>query len=141
MVVSAERAVSGQRNVVFKSSSSANANVGADHTVVADADVFIEFRSGINNGGMGYDRGHTNQLSRVMRIGLWNTICLFKQPSIEVRTDSSDCTIAGPFGHSTGDRFGRLSLFLPNRRPPVLGHLSSRVLYGEHIRRGIATGY
>ena len=36
---------------------------GSDDAVMADANFFVEFRAGINDGGMGYDCGHTNQLS------------------------------------------------------------------------------
>lgn len=63
MVIASNLRVTGQRDVVIQSRSPANFDVGSDDTVVSYANFFIEFRTWVDNGGMGDDGGHTNQLS------------------------------------------------------------------------------
>lgn len=75
VVVPTDRRISGERNIILQARSPTDAHIWTNNTVVADANFFVEFRPRINDGGMGYDRGHTNQLSR---INLMNAILLGK---------------------------------------------------------------
>jgi hypothetical protein len=57
--------MSSQSYIVLESRASTYLDVPSDKAMVADANVLVEFRAGIHDGGMGYDRGHTNQLSGI----------------------------------------------------------------------------
>ncbi len=63
VIIATDGGVTGQRDIVFQPRATPDFDMRADDTVVADANFFVEFRAGINDGGMGYDCGHTNQLS------------------------------------------------------------------------------
>jgi hypothetical protein len=63
MIVSAERRIARQGDIILKPSAASDLDVRANDAVVADTNFFVEFRTRIYDGGMGYDCGHTNQLS------------------------------------------------------------------------------
>ncbi len=65
MIVATENRITGEGDIVFQSRPATNFNVGTDDAMMANSNFIIEFRAGVNDGGMGDDSGHTNQLSRM----------------------------------------------------------------------------
>jgi hypothetical protein len=58
MVISTDSGVAGQCHVVLKPSTTTDADIGANDTVVPDAYLFVQLCAWINDGGMSDDGGH-----------------------------------------------------------------------------------
>lgn len=67
-IVSTDSRVPGESHTVFQACPSANLDVGADDTVVTDANVFVEFSARIDHGCMGDYGWHRMVPSRVVLI-------------------------------------------------------------------------
>ena len=102
MIVSAERRIAGQGDIILKPSAASDLDVRANDAVVADTNFFVEFRTRIHDGGMGYDCGHTNQLSRIDLIDMMDLI--LKLPALSLADRCTNLAIVGPFDRSFDGR-------------------------------------
>lgn len=84
MVFSSQDAVSGERHIVLKSTTATDLHVRTDDAMMSDSNFFVQLGARINDRGMSYDRGHTNQLSGIdgwmgltgLRSQVWGNVLL-----------------------------------------------------------------